>query len=68
MGVVLLNSTYGYICKEAYDTYLENAECSYNVEKLPSVKECKIKLIEETLNLAFDFTISSEDKLAQSCR
>uniref|UniRef100_A0AC34QII3 DUF19 domain-containing protein n=1 Tax=Panagrolaimus sp. JU765 TaxID=591449 RepID=A0AC34QII3_9BILA len=67
LSITLLNSTYGYICKDGYDTYLENAECFYSVETIPSVKKCKKTLISETVDLALDFSVSPQDKMDQTC-
>ncbi|KIH57838.1 hypothetical protein ANCDUO_11967 [Ancylostoma duodenale] len=38
--ISLIDSSYGYLCNEGYNTFMESAECLMELDRKPAVKRC----------------------------
>ncbi|CAI5444637.1 unnamed protein product [Caenorhabditis angaria] len=45
--ISLIDASYGYLCNEGYNTFIESAECLMELDRQPSVKACHDETLKE---------------------
>ncbi|PAV79648.1 hypothetical protein WR25_08717 isoform B [Diploscapter pachys] len=65
--VALIDSSYGYLCNEGYNTFMESAECLMDLDRKPSVKKCHDETLREIESANAETGIAMAAKLDRMC-
>ncbi|CAB3402675.1 unnamed protein product [Caenorhabditis bovis] len=65
--ISLIDSSYGYLCNEGYNTFMESAECLMDLDRKPAVKRCHDETLREIESANTEMGISMSAKLDRMC-
>jgi len=63
----LIEASYGYLCNEGYETFMNSAECLMELDQRPSVKKCHDDTLREIERANNEAGISMASKLDRMC-
>uniref|UniRef100_A0A0N5BW12 DUF19 domain-containing protein n=1 Tax=Strongyloides papillosus TaxID=174720 RepID=A0A0N5BW12_STREA len=63
----LIDASYGYLCNEAYDVFLNSAECLMELDLQPNIKECHDETLKEIEAISGTSAITLHLKLDRMC-
>uniref|UniRef100_A0A0K0DBX3 DUF19 domain-containing protein n=1 Tax=Angiostrongylus cantonensis TaxID=6313 RepID=A0A0K0DBX3_ANGCA len=66
--ISLIDSSYGYLCNEGYNTFMESAECLMELDRKSTVKQCHDETLLEIETANVETNIPMEVKLDRMCR
>ncbi|EYC04914.1 hypothetical protein Y032_0085g1861 [Ancylostoma ceylanicum] len=65
--ISLIDSSYGYLCNEGYNTFMESAECLMELDRKPAVKRCHDETLVEIETANTETGIAMAAKLDRMC-
>lgn len=65
--ISLIDSSYGYLCNEGYNTFMESAECLMELDRKPSVKRCHDETLKEIESANTESGVSMPAKVDRMC-
>ncbi|CAD6185876.1 unnamed protein product [Caenorhabditis auriculariae] len=65
--IALIDSSYGYLCNDGYNTFMESAECLMELDRKPTVKRCHDETLKEIETANTDTGVIMEAKLDRMC-
>ncbi|CAI2348867.1 unnamed protein product [Caenorhabditis sp. 36 PRJEB53466] len=65
--ISLIDSSYGYLCNEGYNTFMESAECLMELDRKPSVKRCHDETLREIESANTESGVSMPAKVDRMC-
>lgn len=65
--ISLIDSSYGYLCNEGYNTFMESAECLMELDRKPAVKKCHDETLKEIESANSEGGIAMGAKLDRMC-
>ncbi|CAJ0598419.1 unnamed protein product [Cylicocyclus nassatus] len=65
--ISLIDSSYGYLCNEGYNTFMESAECLMELDRKPAVKRCHDETLVEIETANTETGIAMAAKLERMC-
>ncbi|KAK6742369.1 hypothetical protein RB195_009938 [Necator americanus] len=65
--ISLIDSSYGYLCNEGYNTFMESAECLMQLDRKPAVKRCHDETLVEIETTNTEAGIAMTAKLDRMC-
>uniref|UniRef100_A0A0K0F8U1 ShKT domain-containing protein n=1 Tax=Strongyloides venezuelensis TaxID=75913 RepID=A0A0K0F8U1_STRVS len=63
----LIDASYGYLCNEAYDVFLNSAECLMELDLQPNIKQCHDETLQEIEAISGTSAITLHLKLERMC-
>ncbi|KAK5965647.1 DUF19 domain-containing protein, partial [Trichostrongylus colubriformis] len=65
--ISIIDSSYGYLCNEGYNTFMESAECLMELDRKPEVKKCHDETLLEIESANTETGITMAEKLDRMC-
>uniref|UniRef100_A0A7I5E998 DUF19 domain-containing protein n=1 Tax=Haemonchus contortus TaxID=6289 RepID=A0A7I5E998_HAECO len=65
--ISIIDSSYGYLCNEGYNTFMESAECLMELDRKPEVKKCHDETLVEIETANSETGIAMAEKLDRMC-
>ncbi|KAK6027990.1 hypothetical protein OSTOST_05970, partial [Ostertagia ostertagi] len=65
--ISIIDSSYGYLCNEGYNTFMESAECLMELDRKPEVKKCHDETLVEIETANTETGIAMAEKLDRMC-
>ncbi|WKX98738.1 hypothetical protein Q1695_013987 [Nippostrongylus brasiliensis] len=65
--ISIIDSSYGYLCNEGYNTFMESAECLMELDRKPEVKKCHDETLVEIEIANSESGITMSEKLDRMC-
>lgn len=65
--ISIIDSSYGYLCNEGYNTFMESAECLMELDRKPEVKRCHDETLLEIETANVETGIAMTEKLDRMC-
>ncbi|CAI4229189.1 unnamed protein product [Auanema sp. JU1783] len=65
--ISLIDSSYGYLCNEGYNTFMESADCLMDLDRRPKVKMCHDETLREIETANSQVDIAIDAKMDRMC-